>query len=250
VVNNKLLILITLIAMLGVSTVSANKVELDLIAEFQKFRFDNDMIKAKQGDANAQYNIAKGYRMGEGISVDDEKSFLWSKKAARQGHGMAQLLIGTLYLLGEGTLKDDKKAFYWFIKAAEQGDADAQFMTGLLYGKGEGTLKDDKKGFYWIKKAADKNHKEAQTLLGLMYKTGEVVEEGDYIKAVKFFTLACEQGQAKACGELAGMYIYGISVDKDMKKAKDLIAKAYESDDLDVRKKAKKKWNEFELWKY
>ena len=46
------------------------------------------------------------------------------------------------------------------------------------------------------------------------------------------------------------MYIFGKGVEKDMKKAKELIEKSYESNNPDIKERAKKKWEEFELWKY
>jgi len=46
------------------------------------------------------------------------------------------------------------------------------------------------------------------------------------------------------------MYIYGVGTNKDMSKAKGLIEKAFESNNIDIRDRAAKTWKEFELWKY
>lgn len=49
---------------------------------------------AKQGDANAQTNLARLYRDGLGVAQDYQEAAKWYRKAADQGHAGAQANLG------------------------------------------------------------------------------------------------------------------------------------------------------------
>ena len=129
------------------------------------------------------------------------------------------------------------------------GDARAQYNLGAAYWDGNGVLKDRSKSLYWYRKSANQNLPRAQNIMGHFYKDGLVVEK-DLNESFKYWSLASDQDYEAAHGSLAGLYIFGMGVEKNMSKAKELIEKAYESNDLSIKKRAKKKWEEFELWKY
>jgi len=54
----------------------------------------------------------------------------WTPLAAKQGDAEAQFNLGVMYHNGHGVSQDDKTAAKWFRLAAEQGDAAAQFNLG------------------------------------------------------------------------------------------------------------------------
>ena len=85
---------------------------------------------AKQGYAQAQYNLGIMYRYGEGVPQDDAKALQWWRKAAEQGNANAQFFLGVMYAEGRGVPQDDAKALQWYRKAAEQGHAKAQYNLG------------------------------------------------------------------------------------------------------------------------
>ena len=64
------------------------------------------------------------------------------KSLAKQGIANAQYNLGVLYQQGHGVPQDDKTAVKWWRLAAEQGDADSQTNLGVMYADGEGVLKD------------------------------------------------------------------------------------------------------------
>lgn len=74
-------------------------------------------VKAKQGVAQAQYNLGILYNYGKGVPRNYEKAFKWYKKAAKNGFPEAQYVLGRMYKKGLGVPKDEEKAAYW----AKQG---------------------------------------------------------------------------------------------------------------------------------
>ena len=117
--------------------------------------------------------------------ANSDPDFSGTLKAAKQGKAEAQYNLGVMYYNGQGVNKDYSKAVYWYTKAAEQGGAEAQFKLGLMYNNGLGVNEDYTKAVYWHTKAAEQGGAEAQYILGLMYYEGHGVNK-DYTKAVSF----------------------------------------------------------------
>ena len=112
--------------------------------------------KAKQGNADAQYNLALLYYLGSEVPRDIRYAIYWYTKAAKQGHVNAQYELGELYIDGTGIIQhDSKQGIYWLTKAAEQGLAQAQFSLAYIHEYGEEGPLDYKKAFYWYTKAAE-----------------------------------------------------------------------------------------------
>jgi TPR repeat protein len=97
---------------------------------------------AKQGDADAQYNLGQMYNQGQGVPQDYKTAVKWWKLAAEQGYARAQYNLGVMYKDGIGIPQDYKTAVKWYKLAAEQGNANAQGNLGAMYAFGEGVLKD------------------------------------------------------------------------------------------------------------
>jgi TPR repeat protein len=152
---------------------------------------------ARQGDAEAQFQLGKRSALGEGVSRDYKAAANWLKKAAEQGHAPAQQNLGVMYQNGLGVPQDDKKAVELYTKAAEQGNADAQTSLGWTYHKWHGVAQDYTKAFEWYTKAAEQGDDAAQFNLGLMYGKGNGVGQ-DNKKATEWWTKAAEQGHESA----------------------------------------------------
>ena len=67
----------------------------------------------EQGDAIAQFNLAKKYREGNGVIENDAKALGLLKKSAEQGNGDAQASLANMYHSGEGVTKNNIKAYIW-----------------------------------------------------------------------------------------------------------------------------------------
>jgi TPR repeat protein len=83
-------------------------------------------VGAEQGDANAQYELARLYYQGEGVPQNYAEAFDWYRKAADRGNAKAQYRVGFMYDWGKGVQQDYTQAVSWSHKAADQGYANAQ----------------------------------------------------------------------------------------------------------------------------
>lgn len=223
--------------------------------------FEENMRKAKNGDSDAQYKLARAYHEGKAVERDDklaaewmsrsaerenvyaqtmlgmyyedgtgveknyEKAFELFEKAAEQGNMFAQYKAGMCYALGNGVQEDMKKATEMFERSAEQGLSGAQFNTALCYECGEGVEQDFEKAFEWYTKAAEQENRNAYNRLGRLYENGNGVE-ADINKSVEMYKKSAEMGSIGGMKDLARCYEEGIGVEKDLQKAKELKEKA------------------------
>ena len=79
------------------------------------------LLAAKQGDPDAQYNLALKYDKGQGVAQDYKEAVRWYRLAAKQGLAEAQNNLGVMYGLGQGVLQDHIRAHMWFNIAAITG---------------------------------------------------------------------------------------------------------------------------------
>ncbi len=79
------------------------------------------IIKAAQGDADAQFNLGVMYENGQGVPQGYAEAVKWYRKAAEQGFAPAQHNLGVMYQKGQGVPQGEAEAVKWWRKAAEQG---------------------------------------------------------------------------------------------------------------------------------
>jgi uncharacterized protein len=104
---------------------------------------------AKDGNAAAQNNLARLYRMGKGGPVDFERALYWFSQAASQGQVNAQTGLGDMYKHGNGVPRDDLRAVYWFRRAAVAGFLIGQYALGGMFEQGRGVPRDPIAAFAW-----------------------------------------------------------------------------------------------------
>jgi hypothetical protein len=110
--------------------------------------------RAHAADATAEYELARRYREGVGVRLDDVQARMWLERAAEHGHSQAQLELGLASLRGNGVLQDFQTAYRWLSMAAEGGNTQAQYNLGLLYRNGTGVPPDNVKAYIWLNLAA------------------------------------------------------------------------------------------------
>ena len=66
------------------------------------------------------------YYLGQGVDMNYKKASKWYKKAAKQGHAEAQYNLGAMHENGDGVDQSDSMAMRWYAKAAAQGHEEAQ----------------------------------------------------------------------------------------------------------------------------
>ena len=203
--------------------------------------FKEKLQEAKQGNSNAQYDVASMYQNGRGVSPDLGKATEWYKKSAAQDNAKAvnrlkllqaneerfkkvlaqaekgnpdsQYKLGKMYSEGIGVSIDNAKAAKAFESAALQGHAKAEYNLGLRYHEGTGVKKNRATAYKWFKAAAEQNHPAAQYYLGKMFATGSGVRQ-NYATSLEWLTRSVDGGFNQARGEM-------IDVSERMKMSED-----------------------------
>lgn len=173
---------------------------------------------AERGDADQEFNLAKMYFEGKGLTKNYAEAIRWYRKAAEQEHIEAQFYLGEMYLRGQGTQENDAEALQWIQKAAQQSDPKAEAALGYIYYNGKGVPQDYTEAANWYKRASDQGYALAEQSLAYMYYNGEGVPQ-DYGSAVRWYRKAAEQGDAAAEAGLGYMYATGRGVPRDRKES-------------------------------
>ena len=191
--------------------------------------FNEKLQKAKQGDSNAQFDVASMYQNGRGVTPDLSKAIEWCKKSAAQknqkavnrlkileaneerfkkaleladkGDAESQYKLGKIYTEGAGVSINHNKATEAFENAAKQGYAKAEYKLGLNYYEGTGVNRNRKTAYKWFKAAAEQNHAASQYYLGKMYASGSGVKQ-NYTTSLEWLTKAIDGGFNQARGEM------------------------------------------------
>lgn len=71
-------------------------------------------LAAEQDYVEAQVELARLYRTGEGVEQDMTEMVRWYRRAAEQGHVGAQLLVADAYAYGQGVDADLVQAYMWY----------------------------------------------------------------------------------------------------------------------------------------
>lgn len=214
--------------------------------------------EAEQGDAEAQFELAKLYNSCS-CSLTDTKvrkteALRWFRKAAEQGHVEAQYWTGTYYQYGlEVIIKDLTEANAWFLKSAEKGHTGAMRKLGRYHEAAEigdacaqyqmGNQSEDKdpaEAMNWYLRAfnnvagdegSGSTAGKAAYAIAKMYKEGRGVSKNDET-AVAWLFKAAEKGDPEAPWDIAARYAKGIGIPKDAAAAAEWYVEA-ESRDSD-----------------
>ena len=79
------------------------------------------LLLAREGDADAQYELGQRIVAGQDSSFDSEAGERWLQRAAEKNHRQAQFLLGSLYWNGTFKDKSQEQALNLLRKAAEAG---------------------------------------------------------------------------------------------------------------------------------
>ena len=86
-------------------------------------------IAAEMGNADAQYNLADCYYLGEGVEKDDDTAIDWYARAADNGRSDAWIDLGNI----ARDRKCNKLAAQMYQRAVELGEKGAMSLLGSLY---------------------------------------------------------------------------------------------------------------------
>ena len=151
--------------------------------------------KAKDGDAEAQFNLGWCYGTGTGIQQDDKEAMKWYKKAAKQDYASAIRNIGLYYMKGDGAVeKDEKEGIKWIKKAIEKGNIRSKVILADYYLKGTGVPKDTLKFQTLLKEAAEQGDTTAICVVGDCCLSGNYGFLKDTIQSTNWYMKAAQQG--------------------------------------------------------
>lgn len=81
---------------------------------------------AKDGNAEAQYNLGMMHRAGRGVPRDFNEARKWYRLAAEQGNPLAQFNLGWMYASGKGVPQDYVQSHMWFNIAIANAGSEAK----------------------------------------------------------------------------------------------------------------------------
>jgi uncharacterized protein len=175
-----------------------------------------DACKGVQPDAlESCHSLCK---MAVGEKPDPKKD----EKLCDKGDAKACEELAEMYALGRGGVtKDDTKATVLFEKACSLGSAVSCEFRGKMLRDGRGTPPDKLGAIVWLTKGCNGGAAGACTSLGL-----DAMQKGDKKSAVELLDKACSGKDKLGCMGLAGLYLHGNGVKKDVPKAKELLKKS------------------------
>ncbi len=147
--------------------------------------FSENLLDAKDGDADAQYEVGIMYLKGQGVSANRDKAIKWLKTAADNDSDLA---VGKL-----SRMEGNVQTFSVTQKKAKRGDAEAQYVAGRMLIGGKGTKIDAQAATAWLQKAAKQGHKKAATQLGIIYYKGDGVPSNPELAVDLFNQVASSQ---------------------------------------------------------
>lgn len=180
--------------------------------------FDALLERAKEGNLEAQNDLAIAYVRGDEIEQNYEEAFKWYKAAAEQGDADAQNSLYNRYAKGEGVEQNSEEAMKWLHRSADQGHGLAYYNLGLEYSSGVLVRKNELEAIKWYNKAVKKDVIEAYYQLGFLYTYGDTIKK-DYKSARECYELAGGSLNGEAQNELGILHFHGLGTPKDDAKA-------------------------------
>ena len=145
---------------------------------------------------------------------------------ASRGHEQTSFSLGHIFMNPESGVKTDlENAYYYFDKSAKQGFLPAYRQAAGMAAQGIGTQKNMAEAKRLMKFAADEGvNRTAEEYAVLVFSDNESTDE-EKATAVEFLEAEVEEGMSYLANYvLAVLYINGEFVEKDMVKAKSLLA--------------------------
>lgn len=214
--------------------------------------------KAEGGTAKDKKNLADTLYYELGVPNEivsylpdrmDEATRLYEEISGEKNDGASYVDLAHTYS-SEGNVD---KAFECYMKAAEMGYATAYYNVANAYLNGEGVERDFDKAFEWFRKAAESGDTYAKLKLAECYKRGAGCKK-DYAAAMALYQQVAGDKSMKrnsiddvAEYEIGNMYLKGLGVDVDLRKAYDYFKRAASRDNRAAENAlTNKKFRDFE----
>ena len=197
------------------------KYELETMADLEKNATEEE-LRSDPEILNRKGNILKrAYLQDESQKDFIREALQCYAKAARDGNPNAQFNLAEIYFFGYHLEPDVAKAFEFYSKAASEGSEDAENMMGDFYlnihEDNANVPYDPVKALEFYKRAAEKGHPEAMCNVGTSLRCGEGTEV-DLAGSVQWYTRAAAAGHSGAMNYLGDAHAWGEGVDLDLKE--------------------------------
>lgn len=164
-------------------------------------------------------------RQGMGIKFNE-----YLERKLNDGHSSCINELMLIYANELLSLNDDD------LPSVTKGNPQKQFNLAQHLRKGGNVERDLVKSERLMKAAAEHGHAGAQGLLGILYFYGQevFVEDGypkNHREALKWLTLAVDNGNVAALNCLSSMYLDGIGTDQNIQKGLQLLTEAVDKHD-------------------
>jgi len=217
--------------------------------------------RARDGDTEAQFDLALRYSDGTGVPESASTAFRWLRRAAADGHVEAMAAYGRCFHGGLGVKVDEREALHWYERAFDAGCEDVHLDLGQLLSAPESTVRDldrallilkegwdahadpgcagligelyeeelddEKAALHWMHVAAEAGDSSAMVTLGYRHRFGEGVERS-FPKMLRWYRAAADEDDATGIANLAICYQNGEGVRRDPIKAHELREQAAE----------------------
>ncbi len=161
----------------------------------------------------------------EGVGVDVDKSFTWTKKGAELGDAELMHWLGWMYWKGQGVSQNYRKAVDWYIKAKDLEYKKSYNNLAYMYQFGYGVKKDTIYAELLYKKAIELGHRDAiQNLANLYY------QKESYSERARILRIGADQGDSESQYKLGLAFMEGKGVTKSSKLGLEWIEKAASQD--------------------
>ncbi|RUR07952.1 SEL1-like repeat protein [Legionella sp. km772] len=197
--------------------------------DFDAYRLGNynkalEPLISKTGkDAVADYYLGRVYLYGYGQLKNTDLAMRYFLKSAEKGYLPAVQLMAKYSLMHD---KNPEQAVKWYKQAASEGDINAQLFLAAAYLYGLGVKKNTDVASHYYIDAAKSGNPLAQFALAENFIDSR--HSGNTKLGLIWLNKAAANGNPKALTKLAGLYLAGKLVTKDVNKATELLTKAVE----------------------
>ena len=197
----------------------------------QEKHFVAVLAAAKQGDKQAQVQVADLYTQGIGTPVNVGQAIFWYRKAALEGDRTAAWKCAQIYIQGQLIPQDLEEAASFLLLSAKENSVSAQEELSRFYAQGMGgLLKHPGESLYWLFQAAKGGSMSAKEALVRAQKdTPELYEQVE-----KFLTdlSQAQAGDGPARLRVGQAYQTGQPVLQNMEEAQRWLSLAWEENKL------------------
>lgn len=131
------------------------------------------VAKARSGDAEAQYRLAKQLQDGVGAAPNPHAAVYWLSRAADANHVPACVRLGRMLLTGEigdGTVRERQQGLVYLNVGTKAGNPQACYLLAKAYSEGKLMRKNPQAAVRLLKRAARGGHGKASYELAVFLR--------------------------------------------------------------------------------